>query len=91
MALTDAEASVLRALRDGAELAMHLRQTGRGPYYTLAGRRLSVVTFKGLEGQKFIHREGGGQVKAVYALTPAGEAALAGCEAARSPDRLSLP
>lgn len=91
MTLTDAEAKALRAAREGAELALHLRQTGRGPYYTLGGRRLSVVTFKGLEGRKLIIRVGGGQARAVYTLTPAGEEALANWEAARSPDRLLLP
>lgn len=91
MTLSNAEARVLRALREGAELAMHRRQTGRGPYYTLGGRRLSVVTFKALESRKLITREGGAQAKAVYTLTPAGEATLAGWEETRSPDRLLLP
>ncbi|WP_104991829.1 hypothetical protein [Deinococcus sp. NW-56] len=78
MGLTDAEARVLSALRDGAALVRHLRQTGRGPYYTLAGRRLSVVTVKGLEGRGLIALEGGpGQSSATYALTERGEAALA--------------
>ncbi|WP_019587957.1 hypothetical protein [Deinococcus apachensis] len=91
MTLTDAEAKVLRALREGAELAMHVRQTRRGPYYTLAGRRLSVVTFKALEGRKLIGRESGGQARTVYTLTQVGEEALTDWEATRSPDRLLLP
>lgn len=79
MNLTDAEARVLTALRGGSDLVRHLRQTGRGPYYTLAGRRLSVVTVKGLEGRGLIALEGGpGQARATYALTERGEAALAG-------------
>ena len=81
MTLGAAGARVLRALREGAELAMHARQTGRGPYYTLGGRRLSVVTLKALEERRFIRREGRG----VYLLTPLGEAALAEWEG-RSPD-----
>lgn len=91
MTLTDAEAKVLRGMREDAELALHLRQTGRGPYYTLGGRRLSVVTFKALEGRKLIARESGGQTKAVYTLTRAGEEALADWEATRAPNRLLLP
>ncbi|MPY67043.1 hypothetical protein F8S09_10130 [Deinococcus sp. SDU3-2] len=87
MSLTDAEARVLLALRVGADLLRHLRQTGRGPYYTLAGRRLSVVTVKGLEGRGFITLEGGpGQARATYALTERGEAALAGWEEKRPLD-----
>lgn len=85
MTLTDAQARVLGALRGGADLVVHVRQTGRGPYYTLAGRRLSVVTLKELEGRRLITREGGpGHTRAAYVLTPAGEAALAEWEASRS-------
>ncbi|GAA5514323.1 hypothetical protein Dcar01_03078 [Deinococcus carri] len=88
---TDAEARVLTALREGAELVRHVRQTGRGPYYTLAGRRLSMVTLKELEGRRLVALEGGsGQARAAYTLTPAGEAALAAWEAERR-GRLRLP
>ncbi|BDP43262.1 hypothetical protein DAETH_32310 [Deinococcus aetherius] len=84
MELTEARVRVLRAMREGAELVMHVRQTGRGPYYTLAGRRLSVVTLKELEEWRFVAREGGpGQTRATYTLTPAGEAALADWEASQ--------
>lgn len=87
MSLTDGEARVLTALRGGADLVRHLRQTGRGPYYTLAGRRLSVVTIKGLEGRGLIALEGGpGQARATYALTERGGAALGEWEAQRSLD-----
>ncbi|MDL2343252.1 hypothetical protein QOL99_03710 [Deinococcus sp. MIMF12] len=86
MSLTDAEARVLAALRSGADLVRHLRQTGRGPYHTLAGRRLGVVTVKELEGRGLIALEGGpGQTRATYALTKRGEAALAGWEEERTP------
>lgn len=85
MGLTDAGARVLRAVRAGAELAGHVRQTGRGPSSTLAGRRLSVVTFKELEAQRFITRESAaGSARVVYGLTSVGEAALAEWEASRS-------
>ncbi|EYB68946.1 hypothetical protein DEIPH_ctg012orf0002 [Deinococcus phoenicis] len=90
--LNDAEARVLTALREGAALVMHVRQTGRGPYYTLAGRRLSVVTLKGLEGRTLIAREGGGgHTRAAYVLTQAGAAALADWEQRRPPRPLLLP
>nr|WP_256488286.1 hypothetical protein [Deinococcus sp. HSC-46F16] len=84
--MTNAEARVLLALRGGADLVRHLRQTGRGPYYTLAGRRLGVVTVKGLEGRGLIALEGGpGQARATYTLTERGEAALTGWEKGRTP------
>lgn len=87
MSLTGGEARVLAALRGGAELLRHLRPTGRGPYYTLAGRRLSVVTVKELEGRGLIALEGSpGQARANYALTERGEAALAAWEAERPLD-----
>ncbi|WP_102126135.1 hypothetical protein [Deinococcus planocerae] len=84
MTPTQAQARILTALREGAELVIHTRQTGRGPSSTLGGRRLSVVILKELEAQKWIVREGGpGHTRARYALTPAGEATLAAWETAR--------
>ncbi|MFC4453890.1 hypothetical protein [Deinococcus sonorensis] len=74
---TEAQARVLTALRDGAELKSHARGE-RGPYYTLNGRRLSVTLLKALEGLRWIERQGRpGQPVAAYDLTPSGRAALA--------------
>lgn len=81
--LTDPQARVLRALRDGAALTMHARSE-RGPFYTLGGRRLSVTLLKDLERLRFVSRSAGVSRTAVaYELTPAGLVALAHWEAAR--------
>ena len=83
--LPDAHLRVLRALQAGAELVRHTR-LARGPYYTLAGRRLSVVLLGELESRRLIAREG--RDHAGYHLTPAGERALAEGEGT---DSLRLP
>ena len=92
MPLTEPQARVLRAMQQGSDLTAHFRP-GRGPFYTLGGRRLGIVLLKELEGQRLIARtgEGAGRAAAGYALTAAGEVALAGCEEARSPGPLHLP
>lgn len=77
-ALTEAQAHVLQALRDGAELRRHERAE-RGPYYTLAGRRLSMPLLKALEGRKLVQRSGTAERgTAAYVLTLSGETALDG-------------
>lgn len=58
----------------------------RGPYYTLAGRRLSVVLLGELEARRLIARAG--RDRAAYHLTPLGEQVLA---AGERPDPLQLP
>jgi len=74
--LTEAEVNILRALREGAELTRHLR-TERGPYYMLAGRRLSMPLVKRLEAQRLIVRTGQtGGATVPYTLTSAGMDAL---------------
>lgn len=87
--LPDAHLRVLQALRGGAELLMHRRPT-RGPYYTLGGRRLSMLLLKELEARNLIAREGSGAGTGptAYVLTPAGKAVLAGQNAAEG---LRLP
>lgn len=87
--LPDAHLRVLKALDSGAELVTH-RRTTRGPYYTLGGRRLSLLLVKELEARQLIAREGHGpgRVQAHYALTPAGEALLT---TARTAESLHLP
>jgi len=87
--LPGAHLRVLEALYSGAELVMHRRPT-RGPYYTLGGRRLSMLLLKELEGRKLIAREGSGQgqEQTHYVLTPAGEAVLAG---RKGVDGMNLP
>lgn len=92
MPLTETQARVLQAMQQGTELTAHFRP-GRGPFYTLGGRRLGIVLLKELEGQRLIARtgEGAGRAAAVYTLTERGEAALIAWEAARSPGPLHLP
>lgn len=92
MPLTETQAHVLRAVGQGTELTAHFRP-GRGPFYTLEGRRLGIVLLKELEGQRLIARtgEGAGRAAVHYTLTAAGEAALTAWEEARSPGPLHLP
>ncbi|UBV42155.1 hypothetical protein LAJ19_11015 [Deinococcus taeanensis] len=74
--LTEVGANVLRALQEGRALTRHDR-AGRGPYYTLGGRRLSMPLVKQLEAQRFIARSGRpGSPVSAYELTPAGTDAL---------------
>ncbi|MFC4637183.1 hypothetical protein [Deinococcus hohokamensis] len=82
--LTEAQASVLRALQAGAELKRHDRPE-RGSFYTLAGRRLSMPLLKALESQKLVQSEGAaGRTTASYSLTAAGKAALQAWDIDRS-------
>lgn len=75
--LSAPQVRVLRALRDGMALTMYMRSE-RGPYYTLAGRRLSMTLLKDLERQRYISRSAALSRSAVdYELTPDGQAALA--------------
>ncbi|SMB91123.1 hypothetical protein [Deinococcus hopiensis] len=57
-------------------MVMHRRPT-RGPYYTLAGRRLSVLLFKELEARRLISPATSGREKTTYILSAAGEQLLA--------------
>lgn len=92
MPLTDPQARVLQAMQQGADLTAHFRP-GRGPFYTLGGRRLGIVLLKELEGQRLIARtgEGAGRAAAVYTLTEVGERALAEWAEGRVPGRVDLP
>ncbi|THF70393.1 hypothetical protein E7T06_07980 [Deinococcus sp. Arct2-2] len=74
--LTAPHIRVLSALQEGAPLLLH-RRGDRGPYYTLQGRRLSVVLLKDLETLRLIERESGTERAVVaYALTSAGRSTL---------------
>lgn len=76
LALTEPQIRLLKALQEGALLLMHSR-SDRGPYYTLNGRRLSVILLKELETLRLIQREGAsGPAVIAYELTAAGKAAL---------------
>lgn len=78
--LTAPQVRVLTALSEGAPLLLH-RRGERGPYYTLQGRRLSVILLKELEALRLIERENGPERAVVaYALTPEGRSALSAQE-----------
>lgn len=85
--LTDPQARVLGALRDGAALIMHTRRE-RGAFYTLGGRRLSVTLLKDLELLRYVSRSSGaGRTAVAYELIPGGSAALAQWESGNPASR----